>query len=102
MAPPSNIAIPEPHLRPVIVLETPIPGLALRASFDQHRILFLALVHVESDAAATITAHHSRNVLRTATGGIQIGTVVYLLATGEAERFFQWLRTGDSYPGGVN
>jgi hypothetical protein len=39
---------------------------------------------------------------RTATGGIQIGTVVYLLAKGEAERFFQWLRTGDSYPGGVN
>lgn len=102
MAPPSNVALPEPALRPVIVLETQIPGFGLRASFDQHKILFLALVHIESDTAATLTAHHSRNVMRTASGGIQIGTVVYLLAKGEAERFFQWLRTGESYPGGVN
>ncbi|KOO72264.1 hypothetical protein [Stenotrophomonas maltophilia] len=102
MAPPSNMALPEPALRPVIVLETQIPGFGLRASFDQHKILFLALVHIESDTAATFTAHHSRNVMRTASGGIQIGTVVYLLAKGEAERFFQWLRTGESYPGGVN
>lgn len=102
MAPPSNVALPEPALRPVIVLETQIPGFGLRASFDQHKILFLALVHIESDTAATFTAHHSRNVMRTASGGIQIGTVVYLLAKGEAERFYQWLRTGESYPGGVN
>jgi len=102
MAPPSKVALPEPALRPVIVLETQIPGFGLRASFDQHKILFLALVHIESDTAATFTAHHSRNVMRTASGGIQIGTVVYLLAKGEAERFFQWLRTGESYPGGVN
>ncbi|HIE5396918.1 TPA: hypothetical protein ACXNQH_000301 [Stenotrophomonas maltophilia] len=102
MAPPSNVALPEPALRPVILLETQIPGFGLRASFDQHKILFLALVHIESDTAATFTAHHSRNVMRTASGGIQIGTVVYLLAKGEAERFFQWLRTGESYPGGVN
>lgn len=102
MAPPSSVALPEPALRPVIVLETQIPGFGLRASFDQHKILFLALVHIESDTAATFTAHHSRNVMRTASGGIQIGTVVYLLAKGEAERFFQWLRTGESYPGGVN
>ncbi|MCO7400686.1 hypothetical protein NJH49_17840 [Stenotrophomonas maltophilia] len=102
MAPPSNVALPEPALRPVIVLETQIPGFGLRASFDQHKILFLALVHIESDTAATFTAHHPRNVMRTASGGIQIGTVVYLLAKGEAERFFQWLRTGESYPGGVN
>lgn len=102
MAPPSNVTIPEPGLRPVILLETQIPGIGLRASFDQHKILFLALVHIESDTAATFTAHHSRNVMRTATGGIQIGTVVYLLAKGEAERFFQWLRTGESYPGGVS
>ncbi|EKT4100858.1 hypothetical protein QEG57_001228 [Stenotrophomonas maltophilia] len=102
MAPPSNVALPEPALRPVIVLETQIPGFGLRASFDQHKILFLALVHIESDTAATFTAHHSRNVMRTASGGIQIGTVVYLLAKGEGERFFQWLRTGESYPGGVN
>ncbi|HHA2560199.1 hypothetical protein [Stenotrophomonas maltophilia] len=102
MAPPSNVALPEPALRPVIVLETQIPGFGLRASFDQHKILFLALVHIESDTAATFTAHHSGNVMRTASGGIQIGTVVYLLAKGEAERFFQWLRTGESYPGGVN
>ncbi|MBH1605710.1 hypothetical protein I5U63_11655 [Stenotrophomonas maltophilia] len=102
MAPPSNVALPEPALRPVIVLETQIPGFGLCASFDQHKILFLALVHIESDTAATFTAHHSRNVMRTASGGIQIGTVVYLLAKGEAERFFQWLRTGESYPGGVN
>lgn len=102
MAPPSNVALPEPALRPVIVLETQIPGFGLRASFDQHKILFLALVHIESDTAATFTAHHSRNVMRTASGGIQIGTVVYLLAKGEAERFFQWLRTGESYHGGVN
>lgn len=102
MAPPSNVALPESALRPVIVLETQIPGFGLRASLDQHKILFLALVHIESDTAATFTAHHSRNVMRTATGGIQIGTVVYLLAKGEAERFFQWLRTGESYPGGVN
>lgn len=102
MVPPSNVTIPEACLRPVILLETQIPGFGLRASFDQHKILFLALVHIESDTAATFTAHHSRNVLRTATGGIQIGTVVYLLAKGEAERFFQWLRTGESYPGGVN
>jgi hypothetical protein len=33
--------------------------------------------------------------------GVQIGTVVYLLAKGEAERFFQWLRTGEA-TGGVN
>ncbi|HEL3809741.1 TPA: hypothetical protein UMT89_001068 [Stenotrophomonas maltophilia] len=102
MALPSSVALPEPALRPVIVLETQIPGFGLRASFDQHKILFLALVHIESDTAATFTAHHSRNVMRTASGGIQIGTVVYLLAKGEAERFFQWLRTGESYPGGVN
>lgn len=102
MAPPSNVALPEPALRPVIVLETQIPGFGLRASFDQHKILFLALIHIESDTAVTFTAHHSRNVMRTASGGIQIGTVVYLLAKGEAERFFQWLRTGESYPGGVN
>ncbi len=102
MAPPSNVTIPEPCLRPVILLETQIPGFGLRASFDQHKILFLALVHIESDTAATFTAQHSRNVMRAATGGIQIGTVVYLLAKGEAERFFQWLRTGEIYPGGVN
>ena len=102
MAPPSHVTIPEPCLRPVILLETQIPGFGLRASFDQHKILFLALVHIESDTAATFTAQHSRNVMRAATGGIQIGTVVYLLAKGEAERFFQWLRTGESYPGGVN
>lgn len=102
MAPPSNVTIPEPCLRPVILLETQIPGFGLRASFDQHKILFLALIHIESDTAATFTAQHSRNVMRAATGEIQIGTVVYLLAKGEAERFFQWLRTGESYPGGVN
>ncbi|RTQ90910.1 MULTISPECIES: hypothetical protein [Stenotrophomonas] len=102
MASPSNVTIPEPCLRPVILLETQIPGFGLRASFDQHKILFLALVHIESDTAATFTAQHSRNVMRAATGGIQIGTVVYLLAKGEAERFFQWMRTGESYPGGVN
>jgi len=102
MAPPTNVVIPEPSLRPVIVLETQIPGFGLRASFDQRGVLFLALIHIESDAAATVSAHNSQNVLRAATEGIQTGTVVYLLAKGEADRFFIWLRTGDSYPGGVN
>lgn len=89
-------------LRPVIVLETQAPGFGLRASFDQHGLLFLALVHIETDAAATVAANHSGNVMRAATGGIQVGTVVYLLAAGEAERFFRWLHTGNSYPDGVN
>lgn len=102
MAPPSNVVIPEPSLRPVIVLETQIPGLGLRASLDQRGMLFLAMIHIESDAAATVSAHYSQNVHRAATEGIQTGTVVYLLAKGEADRFFEWLRTGVSYPGGVN
>lgn len=102
MAPATNVVIPEPSLRPVIVLETQIPGFGLRASFDQRGVLFLALIHIDSDTAATVSAHSSRNVLRAATEGIQTGTVVYLLARGEADRFFGWLHTGDSYPGGVN
>ncbi|HIE5511683.1 MULTISPECIES: hypothetical protein [Stenotrophomonas] len=102
MAGVSNVVIPETALRPVIVLETQVPGFGLRASFDQRGVLYLALIHVESDAAATVSAHKSGDVLRAATEGIQTGTVVYLLAKGEADRFFQWLRSGDAYPGGVN
>ncbi|MBH1623393.1 hypothetical protein I5U15_12650 [Stenotrophomonas maltophilia] len=102
MAGASNVVIPETALRPVIVLDTQVPGFALRASFDQRGVLYLALIHVESDTAATVSAHKTKDVQRAATEGIQTGTVVYLLARGEADRFFQWLRTGDNYPGGVN
>ncbi|WP_049405143.1 hypothetical protein ACT6SE_00025 [Stenotrophomonas sp. LC732] len=99
---PANVVMPTEALRPVIVLDTQIPGFGLRASFDQRRVLYLALIHIDSDTAATVSAHNSRNVQRAATEGIQTGTVVYFLAKGEADRFFHWLRTGDSYPGGVN
>lgn len=102
MAGASNVVIPETALRPVIVLDTQVSGFGLRASFDQRGVLYLALIHVESDTAATVSAHKSKDVQRAATEGIQTGTVVYLLAKGEADRFFQWLRSGNAYPGGVN
>lgn len=102
MATPCNAQPPAASLRPVIVLATACPGFGLRASFDQRGVLYLALIHLASDAAATVSAHKARDVRRAATEGIQTGTVVYLLAMGEADRFFEWLRTGERYPGGVN
>lgn len=50
--PPVNVVMPTEALRPVIVLETQIPGFGLRASFDQRRVLYLALIHIDSDTAA--------------------------------------------------
>ncbi|AFJ75507.1 hypothetical protein Smp_37 [Stenotrophomonas phage Smp131] len=103
MAPPNNVTIPEPYLRPVIVLETPIPGLGLRASFDQHKILFLALVHIESDTAATFTAAsltQSFCGLPPGESRLELSSTCSPRARPSAS--FQWLRTGESYPGGVN
>jgi len=89
-------------LRPVIELETPVPGIALRCSFDQKHMLYIALVHLASDAALTVSAHTSSTIRVAVTHSLQCGSMVYLLAAGEAERFLTWLRNGGSTPNGVN
>ncbi|MEN5365592.1 hypothetical protein ABE571_04240 [Stenotrophomonas sp. TWI273] len=91
-----------PALRPVIELDTPVPGVALRCSFDQRGMLYLALVHLASDAALTVSAHTTSSIRAAATHSLQCGSMVYLLAAGEAERFLTWLRNGGSTPTGVN
>lgn len=98
----SNVCRPDATMRPVIVLDTPSHGIGLRASFDQRGTLYLALVHVESDTALTVSAHMSGHVRPAALEAIQAGSVVYLLAKGEADRFFSWLRSGMVHPGGVH
>jgi len=98
----SNVGRPDATMRPVILLDTPSHGIGLRASFDQRGTLYLALVHVESDTALTVSAHISGHVRPAALEAIQAGSVVYLLAKGEADRFFSWLRSGTVHPGGVH
>jgi len=100
MATPS-VQVP-PALRPVIELGTPVPGVALRCSFDQRGMLYLALVHLASDAALTVSAHTTSSIRAAATHSLQCGSMVYLLAAGEAERFLTWLRNGGSTRTGVN
>lgn len=97
----SSVHVP-PALRPVIELDTHVPGVALRCSFDQRGMLYLALVHLASDAALTVSAHTTSSIRAAATHSLQCGSMVYLLAAGEAERFLTWLRNGGSTPTGVN
>lgn len=93
---------PPVSLRPVIELDTPVPGIALRCSFDQKHMLYVALVHLASNAALTVSAHTCNTTRVAATHSLQCGSMVYLLAAGDAERFLIWLRNGGSTPTGVN
>ncbi|HEL4252877.1 TPA: hypothetical protein UM795_000934 [Stenotrophomonas maltophilia] len=94
-------AVP-PALRPVIELETAVPGVVLRCSFDQKDMLYIALVHIASGAPLAVSAQTSDTIRSAATYSLQCGSMVYLLAAGEAERFLTWLRNGGSTPNGVN
>ncbi|HEL3751695.1 TPA: hypothetical protein UMV35_004036 [Stenotrophomonas maltophilia] len=85
---------PTEGLQPVVLLETAVPGVCLRASFDQRAMLYLALVHVETDAVLSISVHTSQSIRPAAGAGLQAAAVIYLLAGGEMDRFFFWLRAG--------
>lgn len=89
-------------LRPVIELDTAVPGIVLRCSFDQKEMLYIALVHLASGAPLTVSAQTSDTIRSAAIYSLQCGSIVYLLADGEAERFLTWLRNGGSTPTGVN
>ncbi len=96
------MAATPPALRPVIELDTSVPGTVLRCSFDQRNMLYIALVHLASGAPLTVSAQTSDTIRSAATHSLQCGSMVYLLAAGEAERFLTWLRNGGSTPNGVN
>jgi hypothetical protein len=91
-----------PSLRPVIELDTSVPGIVLRCSFDQRDMLYLALVHLASGAPLTVSAQTSDTIRSAAIYSLQCGSMVYLLADGEAQRFLTWLRNGGSTPNGAN
>lgn len=94
-------AVP-PAIRPVIELVTSVPGIVLRCSFDQKDMLYLALVHLASGAPLTVSAQTSDTIRSAATHSLQCGSMVYLLAAGEGDRFLTWLRNGGSTPNGAN
>lgn len=86
-------ATPPSSRQPVIELGTAAPGVFLRASVDQQGMLFASLVHAESDAALSIVAHHCDGVRPAAHNALQVGCSVFLLAAGEAARYFAWLQS---------
>jgi len=87
---------------PVIELATAHPELILRASVCQKGVVFASLVRIASDAPVLILAHHSQDVRPAAQDSLQIGGTVLLLAPGEAERYFTWLRTGSTEATGAH
>lgn len=93
---------PPTSLRPVIELETSVRGIILRCSFDQKDILYIALVHLASGAPLTVSAQTRDTIRSAATHSLQCGSVVYLLAAGEGDRFLTWLRNGGITPNGAN
>lgn len=93
---------PPTSLCPVIELETPVRGIILRCSFDQKDMLYIALVHLASGAPLTVSAQTSDTIRSAATHSLQCGSMVYLLAAGEGDRFLAWLRNGGITPNGAN
>lgn len=99
---PSADQLPAETRNPVILLRTAAADVCLRASFDQRDMLYLALVHVETDAALCLSVHTPQGIRPAAGSALQAGAMVYLLAHGEIDRLFSWLRAGGHHPKGTH
>lgn len=83
-----------PNLRPVIDLVSASPGIVIRASTDKNCV-FVSCVHAESDVVVSMAVAYSHVIRPAANHALQVGQALFLLAHGEAQRFFAWLH-GDS------
>lgn len=81
-----------PNLRPVIDLASASRGILVRASTDKNCV-FVSCVHAESNVVVSMVAAYSHVIRPAADHALQVGQSLFLLAEGEAQRFFQWLRT---------
>ena len=88
-----------PNLRPVIDLASASPGIVVRASTDKNCV-YVSCVHAESDVCVSMVAAYSHVIRPAADHSLQVGQAIFLLAPGEAARFFAWLRSeGDTATG---
>lgn len=94
-------AAKHPNLRPVIDLASPSPGIVVRASTDKNCV-YVSCVHAESNVCVSMVAAYSHLIRPAADHSLQIGQAIFLLAPGEAERFFTWLRSGGDITKGVH
>ncbi len=90
-----------PNLRPVINLASASPGIVVRASTDKNCV-YVSCVHAESDVCVSMVAAYSHLIRPAAEHGLQIGHAIFLLAHGEAERFFTWLSSGGDHTRGMH
>lgn len=87
------------NLRPVIDLVSASPGIVVRASTDRNCV-YVSCVHAESDVIVSMVAAYSTVIRPAADHALQVGQALFLLAQGEAQRFFEWLhRDGDPKTG---
>lgn len=87
------------NLRPVIDLASASPGIIVRASTDKNCV-FVSCVHAESNVVVSMVAAYSHLIRPAAEHALQVGQSIFLLAHGEAQRFFAWLHGDcDSAPG---
>lgn len=87
-----------PNLRPVIDLVSASPGIVIRASTDKNCV-FVSCVHAESDVVVSMAVAYSHVIRPAANHALQVGQALFLLAHGEAQRFFQWLRADGNHLG---
>lgn len=90
-----------PNLRPVLDLVSASPGITVRASTDRNCV-YLSCVHAESNVCVSIVAAYAQQVRLAAVHNLQVGQTVFLLAQGEAARFFAWLAIERAAPSEVH
>lgn len=92
-------ATPNSNLRPVIDLASASAGIVVRASTDKNCV-YLSCVHAESNVIVSMVAAYSHVIRPAADHALQVGQCIFLLAQGEAQRFFAWLHLdADAVPG---
>jgi len=94
-------AAKHPSLRPVIDLASASPGIVVRASTDRNCV-YVSCVHAESNVCVSMVAAYSHLIRPAAEHSLQIGHAIFLLAHGEAERFFAWLSNGGDATRGLH
>jgi len=94
-------AAKHPNLRPIIDLASASADITVRASTDRNCV-YVSCVHTESNVVVAMVAAYSHLIRPAADHSLQIGQAIFLLAPGEAERFFAWLRNSGESASGVH
>ena len=89
------------NLRPVIDLVSASPGIVIRASTDRNCV-YVSCVHAESNVIVAMVAAYSGVIRPAADHSLQVGQAIFLLAKGEAQRFFDWLQGDGATNSGVH